>query len=386
MKDVRGNIEAHLKKLCFDFPSRHCGSAAEKGCAEYIEKYFCSLGFDVCSDYYPVRGWNYRSFEMYNETKNIVVPAVIPNYFSCSCDVRGNILVLGDAELEKLDNIDTAGRICLITSVAGNVFDRGEIAEALEGKGTAAAIFISRGDVDSEPQTKLVRNQKLEKIAVLAVSNPGVFHLLKYRNDTFRLRVDACNFDTRSRNVIARIGNGRLIGVLGAHYDTAPLLQGADDDGSGTAMLLELARLLRDIPINFSVDLCAFSAEEYIPEAGGCPPGSGTYVDMHKDDGIKWMLNLDSFGGQLGTASIYIGHPEKLPELNYPYPTVPARQAGDDKAFHLAGIPTIWLYDIIPFHNLHTPLDTFEKVNIDRLAHGVDVYKDIFTQLAAHCS
>src|SRR5437773_9978626 len=41
-------------------------------------------------------------------------------------------------------------------------------------------------------------------------------------------------------------GNARLI-VIGAHYDSAQGAVGADDNGSGVAALLELARLLRAV-------------------------------------------------------------------------------------------------------------------------------------------
>jgi hypothetical protein len=67
----------------------------------------------------------------------------------------------------------------------------------------------------------------------------------------------------RFRNVIATFGpeDGRRI-VVGAHYDTCGPLPGADDNASGTAGLLELARLLGHTPPSVRVDLVAYTLEE----------------------------------------------------------------------------------------------------------------------------
>jgi len=65
------------------------------------------------------------------------------------------------------------------------------------------------------------------------------------------------------RNVIATFGPGggeRV--VVGAHYDTAGARPGADDNGSGVAGLLELARLLGAEAPASTVELVAYTLEE----------------------------------------------------------------------------------------------------------------------------
>ena len=64
------------------------------------------------------------------------------------------------------------------------------------------------------------------------------------------------------RNVILRLGPdaGPLL-VVGAHYDVAGALPGADDNASGVAGLLELARLLAPTPLNAPVELVAYALE-----------------------------------------------------------------------------------------------------------------------------
>ncbi len=66
------------------------------------------------------------------------------------------------------------------------------------------------------------------------------------------------------RNIIGRLGNPRsdsLI-ILGAHLDAVPGAPGADDNGSGVAVLLESARLLAQIPLDAQLFICAFNLEE----------------------------------------------------------------------------------------------------------------------------
>lgn len=50
--------------------------------------------------------------------------------------------------------------------------------------------------------------------------------------------------------------------IVGAHFDAAPLAPGADDNGTGTAALMELARVLRDSPMKRTVRFVFFNLEE----------------------------------------------------------------------------------------------------------------------------
>src|SRR5207245_3469013 len=62
------------------------------------------------------------------------------------------------------------------------------------------------------------------------------------------------------RNLIVRLGpetEDRI--VIGAHYDVRGPYPGADDNGSGPAALLELARVLRGGPRALAVDRSCYS-------------------------------------------------------------------------------------------------------------------------------
>ena len=65
------------------------------------------------------------------------------------------------------------------------------------------------------------------------------------------------------RNIIGIKGiqNKKRI-IVGAHYDVCENQEGADDNGSGVAGLLEISRLLKEDSLEFRVDFVAYTLEE----------------------------------------------------------------------------------------------------------------------------
>lgn len=80
------------------------------------------------------------------------------------------------------------------------------------------------------------------------------------------LAVQSQRFHARGRpyrNLVAALGpDTRDVLVIGAHYDVADDQPGADDNASGVAGLIELARLLKDQPLRQRIELVAFANEE----------------------------------------------------------------------------------------------------------------------------
>ncbi len=100
------------------------------------------------------------------------------------------------------------------------------------------------------------------------------------------------------RNVLAHFGPAtRERIVVGAHYDAAGPFPGADDNASGVAALIELARLLGETPPSIHAELVAYTLEEP-PHFTSPAMGSAVHARSLKARGIavRAMIALEMLG------------------------------------------------------------------------------------------
>lgn len=201
------------------------------------------------------------------------------------------------------------------------------------------------------------------------------------------------------RNVTGRIaargggGEGGPLVLLGAHYDTKTGIEGfvgANDSGSGTGLLLELARSLAEEPAGVEVRVAFFDGEEAAVAYGPADGfhGSRRLAAEMEEKGelgrLAGMILLDMVGDrELGITLPANGSPElarlafeSARELGVREKFRLARFAiGDDHvAFAEKGVPTLDLIDFEygggPGRNefWHTAEDTLDKMSPESLA------------------
>lgn len=223
-------------------------------------------------------------------------------------------------------------------------------------------------------------------------------------------RVEGTSF----RNIIATFGpetEERI--VVGAHYDTAGPLPGADDNASGVAGLIELARLLGAQPPAMRVELVAFSTEEppYFRTTG---MGSSVHAEWLRNNAnakVRAMLSLemigyfsDARGSQHFPAGVlaafypstgnFIGvvgrvsdgllarrvkksmsNAAPLPVYSISAPSfVPGIDFSDQLNYWRAGYNALMITDTAFYRNqnYHTANDTVEKLDFKRMAMVVE--------------
>jgi Zn-dependent M28 family amino/carboxypeptidase len=108
---------------------------------------------------------------------------------------------------------------------------------------------------------------------------------------TYSTRVKNLIVEKRGRNT------AKPLIIIGAHYDTAVDTPGADDNASGVAGLLELARLLREYPNERTIQFVAFTLEEP-PYFNTAKMGSHVYAKRLKVDrtSVQLMISLEMIG------------------------------------------------------------------------------------------
>ncbi|MCH8201141.1 MAG: M20/M25/M40 family metallo-hydrolase [Chloroflexi bacterium] len=171
--------------------------------------------------------------------------------------------------------------------------------------------------------------------------------------------------------MVARPADGACRIVVGGHYDSVPAGPGANDNGSGTAVVVELARTLA---ANGGGDVCfaLFGAEEI-----GLV-GSLAYIAALSPDelsGIEAMLNFDMLA--VGTSWPLVGSTalvdlagEVAEELAIPYDVSPSEPGGSDHApFIEAGVPALIL-NCFCDPNYHTADDSLEFLDRQRFAEA----------------
>lgn len=105
------------------------------------------------------------------------------------------------------------------------------------------------------------------------IANPeGLENCERYLDEFFSelgIRLERQNFeipgyDKPGRNLVAHMGTNPELPVilLGAHYDTTPIAQGAEDDGSGMAIMLECARYFAPLRDKVNLVFAFFDLEE----------------------------------------------------------------------------------------------------------------------------
>ena len=217
----------------------------------------------------------------------------------------------------------------------------------------------------------------------------------------------------KTANVIGVLpGKGRLANhsvVIGAHYDhvgmggfgslapgTIAVHNGADDNASGTAVLLASAKQLRDRLARFTehrrVIFIAFTGEER-----GLV-GSKHYAKHPRFDLERTvaMINLDMVGrlrdNELtvyGTGS-GVGMRELVDQINRRhrfdiYKVDSGYGPSDHQSFYEKGVPVLFFFTGL--HNdYHRPTDDFDKIDFGGMARITDMVSDVASAFATRNS
>lgn len=221
------------------------------------------------------------------------------------------------------------------------------------------------------------------------------------------------------RNVIGRFGaeKDKTI-VIGAHYDSCGDTPGADDNASGVAGLLELARLIGKEEPDCGVELVAYTLEEppffRTPQMGSAihaasvasqkdriigvlvlemigyfsdEPGSQAYplplLKVHYPDKGDFITVVSKWnqGGLISEVKAGMKGTTGLPVYSFRGPvSLPGVDFSDHRNYWPHDIPAVMITNTAFYRNrhYHTPQDTADRLDYDRMGKTVvGVYEAI---------
>lgn len=210
--------------------------------------------------------------------------------------------------------------------------------------------------------------------------------------------------------------------VIGGHYDSVDGTPGADDNASGTAAVIELARLFKSKPANRTIKFVAFVNEEppffwsedmgslrytraarargddivamlsletigfyseragsqrYPPILGWFYPDRGNFLGVVGNVGSRDLVRtvLAEFRNAASFPSAGSAAPKQLPGIGW----------SDQWSFWKVGYDGVMITDTAPFRNdnYHGPLDGPATLNYDHMARVVDGVAAVVSKLAA---
>jgi Iap family predicted aminopeptidase len=244
------------------------------------------------------------------------------------------------------------------------------IAQKAQNASRAGALALLVYNPEPGPLDATLGDPDASRIPVAALEPAVARSLLAADGSVVELELATVKRPSRSDNVIASTHRSGQVLVVGAHLDSVVAGPGINDNGTGVAALLELARAVRARAPTLAVRFAFWGAEEF-----GLI-GSRAYVEGMNRDQVVGYLNFDMLGSNGGSAGVYQGPFAKrmlayFKRRGLPAETVDLSGRSDHFPFEQAGIPTGGLF---------AGIDRCYHIACDRLG-GVNMR--LLTQLAS---
>ena len=208
--------------------------------------------------------------------------------------LRGHVAP-ADNGCEPGDFAGTRGRIAIASRGVCFIFQKAQNAAAAGA--TALLVF----NPEPGPIDATLGDPNASSIPVAAVEAPIARSLLGADDATVSLEIATEKRRTTSQNVIAGTrAQGRVL-LVGAHLDSVLAGPGINDNGTGVAAVLEIARIVRARAPGLAVRFAFWSAEEF-----GLI-GSRAYASSVDAARLAGYLNFDMLGTRGGSAGVYKG-------------------------------------------------------------------------------
>jgi aminopeptidase YwaD len=412
---VGSQIESHLGVLCDQIGVRWAGTQQERQAAVYVATQLEALGMQSSRvEEFPLRTaeCNRASLAVIGDGNRPL--DVRPCLFCPGIDVDAPLVDVGFGMPHELERIGDrlSGAIALLkteyepfsapvpyTARLNDLEQAGVVAAITpHAQGGRRLAHIAGSDWRCGDPTSVTF-----PLVQTSREDGGLLRRIAAAGGRVRLTVDSQSRMATSWNSVAELRGSTLPDesiVIGAHHDTTPDSCGANDDGSGVAVLLETARLLAaapaatGVPLPMTLRFVTFGAEEQGLQ------GSTAYVERHHgpEPLPRLMFNLD----ELATGpvkGVVLQFPDLREQIQQQLDTLregfqchvleQLDASGDMFPFTSRGVPAafFWRWRFVGKHPDstfgHGSSDTLEKVRIRELKEYAGMLARLLARLAA---
>jgi len=405
-KQLLSNLKMHITFLASDqLEGRRTGTDGERLAAEYISKQFKSAGISPKGTSAYLQSFDINEGKQVTPASHLLIDGntlkLHSDFFPLSYSANGSIEAMPSMALQEpqmpwfidmkevLEENSSNPHFDVIEGIKAK-------AEGMSAKGATAVFVYNSGTKTDEPvfnAKEMIPALKIPVVYITKVAATKYFNDLTASHDV-KLKIEIVPKKRSGKNVVGYLDNGAATTiVMGAHYDHLgwgedgntmirnegkQLHNGADDNASGTAALIELAHALKgskNKQHNFL--FIAFSGEE-LGLYGSKFFVENPTIDLSK---VSYMINMDMLGrlndsskvitvGGYGTSpswgeiynakskqSLYKGN------LNFKYDSS-GTGPSDHTSFYRKDIPVLFYFTGL-HADYHKPSDDADKINYE---------------------
>ena len=354
-----------LETLSLEIGPRARGTPGEIAAADFLAQTFAELGYDVERQAFTLPFDAVTTVELTVEGESLPASAFRG---TTSGKVTADVVAVpGLGSPSDFAGIDVEGAIVLIER--GTLLFQDKIANAVAVGAAGALIFNNEaGGFDGSLET-------ISSIPAASLDRSTGVSLRRQVEEgsiSGTLKVEGGRGQLVSENIIASSGTEGCRLYVGGHYDSVVDVPGANDNASGTALVVTLAQAFAGVEGSQLVCFVAFAAEEAVGGIGGIGGSTflvGELIASGAIDQVSAMLNLDVASGGtnsvvlVGTADLAFSAAAIAGELGISarLGSLSLNTGSDHSSFEIAGVPV--LFPTIFGARIHVPEDDFDAVD-----------------------
>ncbi len=398
------NAYSYLSHLTDEIGIRLGGTENEKKAADYIESQFKSWGMKTWQESFPIRTYEIQSSKIEAlGTSSWEIPHEIVGMSHDTPDagIEGEIHYIENGVEEHITPAIKDKIVLVFGGTKPKLFSK-----YIE-YGARAVVTIENNLLESPMQIKFLPEvrDRFGSVPTFRIPYLQAVRLFKEGVTRLRLHMKTKEWDSTSQNVIGEIQGtekpDEIIVVCG-HYDTVVKTVGASDNGGGTVIMMELARIFAEKGSKRTLRFIAFGSEEMglrgsvhytqqLKEKAHDEKEKDAF-DKEKDktelDQHVFCINIDVQGVLIGSDScLCIGEPEVntsvqllSKEIGKSISVSDSIMSSDNTALSSTGIPSIaFARSGAATGYLHSAKDTLEHLDpiaFEKTGRFIEQYMD----------